>query len=72
MNQIDEAFRQSEKDRIMAMLQEVIGEAAKYLTGDDLDEAWKLAKEYWNIKTPEPLYVIFEEDVYQVAEDMGV
>ncbi len=50
MRKLDAEARRIAKGKLTDELQEAIGRVPKGLTGADLDECWKLAKDYWGIK----------------------
>ena len=50
MGKLEPEARQIALETLTKELEETIGRAPKGLTEADLDECWKLAKDYWNIK----------------------
>jgi len=50
MPRLEPEARQIALETLTKELEEAIGQVPTGLTGADLDECWKLAKDYWNIK----------------------
>lgn len=49
-NKLDEETRKVEKSNLQTALEQALGNSPAGLTEADVDECWKLAKDYWNIK----------------------